>query len=146
MGSDPRRHRIPRSIRISVKNHPRKKCGRKAELGFEKEPEEEAEPPKIGRLTVDEGKLIYRDPKTETDVVARIFTNSSGDAREMPLNVAAEGKFTGLEFKAQAQGGKIMSLADKTHPYPIKARAEVGTTLPRLKVLLPVWRNWPKWT
>jgi hypothetical protein len=46
----------------------------------------------------------------------------------MPLDVAAEGKFTGLKFKAHAQGGKIMSLADKTFPYPIKASADVGTT------------------
>ncbi|HEU4854726.1 MAG TPA: AsmA family protein [Nitrosospira sp.] len=95
---------------------------------LKKEEEKEAELPEIGRLTLEEGKLTYRDPKTETDVIARIFTDPAADAREMPLDVAAEGKFTGLKFKAQAQGGKIMSLADKTLPYPIKASADVGTT------------------
>src|SRR5687768_5901726 len=80
---------------------------------LKKEEEKEAELPKIGRLTLEEGQLTYRDPKTETDIMARIFTDPT-DAREMPLDVAAEGKFTGLEFKAQSQGGKIMSLADKT--------------------------------
>jgi uncharacterized protein involved in outer membrane biogenesis len=95
---------------------------------LKKEEEEEAELPKIGRLTLEEGQVTYRDPKTETDVVAHIFTHPAADAREMPLDVSAEGKFTGLNFKAQAQGGKIMSLADKTLPYPIKASADVGTT------------------
>ena len=95
---------------------------------LKKEEEKEVELPKIGRLTLEEGQLTYRDPKTETDVIARIFTHPAADAREMPLDVSAEGKFTGLKFKAQAQGGKIMSLADKTLPYPIKASADVGTT------------------
>ncbi|SFN30316.1 hypothetical protein SAMN05216386_0369 [Nitrosospira briensis] len=95
---------------------------------LKKEEEKEAELPEIGKLTLEEGQLTYRDPKTETDVIARIFTDPAADAREMPLDVKAEGKFTGLKFKAQAQGGKIMSLADKTLPYPIKASADVGTT------------------
>ena len=93
-----------------------------------KEPEEEAEPPKIGRLAIDDGELIFRDPKTKTDVHVTISTNSGVAAGEMPLNVAAEGTYGDLTFLAQALGGELTSLMDKTNPYPIKARVEIGTT------------------
>ena len=93
-----------------------------------KKPEEEAEPPKIGRLALEDGKLIFRDPKTKTNVNVTIFTDSTADAREMPLNVSAEGTYADLAFTAQALGGQLMSLTDKTVAYPIKARAEIGTT------------------
>ncbi|SEO39322.1 AsmA family protein [Nitrosovibrio sp. Nv6] len=95
---------------------------------LKKEEEKKAELPEIGKLILDQGKLIFRDPKTETDITASINNESGADVRDMPLDVAAEGKFTGLQFKAQAQGGAVISLTDKTYPYPIKASAEVGTT------------------
>jgi uncharacterized protein involved in outer membrane biogenesis len=95
---------------------------------LKKEEKKKMEMPKIGQFTLDQGKVLFRDPKTKTDIAADVFTNPAVDARELPLHVAAEGKFTDLKFKVRAQGGKIMSLADKTVPYPIKASAEVGTT------------------
>src|SRR5688500_12696336 len=66
---------------------------------LKKEEEKETKLPKIGRLVLDRGVAVFRDPKTESDITAKIFTDSaSADAREMPLNVEAGGKFTGLEF------------------------------------------------
>jgi AsmA family protein len=93
-----------------------------------KKPEEEVEPPKIGSLALEDGKLIFRDPKTKTDVHVTIFTESGVDAREMPLNVTAEGTYADLAFTAQALGGQLTSLTDKTAAYPVKARVEIGTT------------------
>ena len=78
-----------------------------------KKPEEETEPPKIGKLALDDGKLIFRDPKTKTDVHVTIFTDSAGDVREMPLNVSAEGTYADLSFTAQALGGQLMSLTEE---------------------------------
>ena len=95
---------------------------------LKKEEKEKMELPKIGRLALDQGKVIFRDPKTKTDVTVSIHTDPAADAREMQLDVAAEGTFTGLKFSAQAKGGEVMSLADKTLPYPIKASAQIGTT------------------
>jgi uncharacterized protein involved in outer membrane biogenesis len=95
---------------------------------LKKEEKEKMELPEIGRLALDQGTVIFRDPKTKTEVTVNIHTDSAADAREMPLDVAAEGTFTGLKFTAQAKGGKVMSLADKTLPYPIKASAQIGTT------------------
>lgn len=94
-----------------------------------KKTEKEPELPKIGRLNIDRGRVIYRDPKTETDVSAGIFTDSaSADARETPINVVADGKFTGLKFNFQVHGGEITSLMDKSLPYPIRGKAQVGNT------------------
>ncbi len=93
-----------------------------------KKEEKEAELPKIGRLTLDREVSIFRDPKTKTDITAKISTGTGADAREAPVNVSAEGKFTGLSFAAQGQGGGVTALSDETLPYPIKAKVEIGTT------------------
>lgn len=93
-----------------------------------KKPEEETKPPKIGRLALEDGKVVFRDPKTKTDVNVTISTDSTVDAREMPLNVTAEGTYADLGFTAQALGGQLTSLTDKTVAYPVKARVEIGTT------------------
>ncbi len=96
---------------------------------LKKKEEKEMKLPEIGRLTLNDGTLVFRDPKSETDVTVKISTNStSADARETPINVVAEGKFTGLKFTAQVHGGEIVSLADKTLPYPIKGKVQIGTT------------------
>lgn len=94
-----------------------------------KKTEKETELPKIGRLNIDQGTLSFRDSKTKTDIAAKISTNSaSTDAPETPLNVSAEGKFSGLKFTSQIFGGELVSLTDKSRPYPIKGNVHVGTT------------------
>ena len=42
--------------------------------------------------------------------------------------MVADGKFTGLEFNFQVHGGEITSLMDKSLPYPISGKAQVGNT------------------
>jgi uncharacterized protein involved in outer membrane biogenesis len=94
---------------------------------LKKEEEKETELPQIGKLTLDRGTLVFRDPKTETDVTVRIFTDSiSADARETPVKLAAEGKFAGLKVAAQVHGGELVSLADKTLPYPLRGEVQIG--------------------
>lgn len=94
-----------------------------------KKEEKETELPKIGRLAIDQGTLIFRDPKTETDITARIATESASvDARETPINVVAEGKFTSLKFTSEVHGGEVISLMDKNRAYPIKGNVQIGTT------------------
>ncbi|PTR06056.1 hypothetical protein C8R32_11312 [Nitrosospira sp. Nsp5] len=94
-----------------------------------KEEEKETELPKIGKLIVDQGTLIFRDPKTETDITARIATDSaSTDARETPINIVAEGKFTSLKFTFQVHGGEVISLMDKSRAYPVQGNVQIGTT------------------
>ncbi|MBA2658040.1 MAG: AsmA family protein [Nitrosospira sp.] len=94
-----------------------------------KKTEKESELPKIGRLNIDQGTLGFRDPKTETDITVTVSTEStSTDARETPVNVVAEGKFSGLKFSSRIHGGELVSLTDKSRPYPAKGNAQIGTT------------------
>ncbi|HEX8875024.1 MAG TPA: AsmA family protein [Nitrosospira sp.] len=97
-----------------------------------KKEEKETELPKIGRLTLDDGVLIFRDPEKKTDITARISTDASEDAGETPLKVKAKGTFTELKFTAQAEAGGVNILTDETIPYPIKASVEIGTTRAKL--------------
>ena len=93
-----------------------------------KDEKKETELPEIGRLTLDQGELVFRDPKSKTDIDVSVHTDPAIDAREMPLDVSAEGTLKSLEFRVRARGGKVMSLADKKSPYPIQIKAEIGTT------------------
>jgi uncharacterized protein involved in outer membrane biogenesis len=96
---------------------------------LKKEEEKETKLPTIGRLVLDRGVVVFRDPKTESDITVKVVTSSaSADARETPLDVAAEGRFTGLEFVAEVHGGAAMALADENFPYPIKGKVQVGNT------------------
>lgn len=91
--------------------------------------EKETKLPTIGRLVLDRGAVMFRDPRTESDITVKIATSSaSADARETPLDVAAEGKFTGLEFVAEVHGGAAMALADENFPYPVKGKVQIENT------------------
>lgn len=98
------------------------------DFGKKEKEEKKTEPPKIQRLSVNNGVLIFRDPEKKTDITAKIFTDVSEDARETPIRISAEGTFTKLPFTGQAEGGAVTILADETAAYPIKASVEIGTT------------------
>src|SRR4051812_18243660 len=93
-----------------------------------KKEKKEAELPRIERLTVDNGVLVFRDPEKKTDATAKIFTDQSEGARETTIRVSAEGTFNELGFKAQGQGGAAIILTDEAAAYPFKADVEIGTT------------------
>jgi uncharacterized protein involved in outer membrane biogenesis len=96
---------------------------------LKKEEEKETRLPTIGRLVLDRGVVMFRDPKTKSDITVKVVTRSaSADARETPLDLVAEGRFTGLEFVAEVHGGAAMALADENFPYPIKGKVQVGNT------------------
>lgn len=106
----------------------KRKDGRK-NWELKKEEEKETKLPTIGRLVLDRGVVVFRDPGTESDITVKVITSSaSADARESPLHVAAEGRFTGLEFVAEVHGGAAMALADENFPYPVKGKMQIGNT------------------
>lgn len=96
---------------------------------LKKEKEKETKLPTIGRLVLDRGAVMFRDPRTDSYITVKVVTSSaSADARETPLDVAAEGKFTGLGFVAKVHGGAAMALADENFPYPVKGKVQIGNT------------------
>jgi len=91
--------------------------------------EKEGTAPKIGRLTLDQGTVVVRLPASQIDLTIDVSSESKGaDIREVPIDFKARGTFKGLKSSAQGQGGAIVSLADRSLPYPVKAEAQIGTT------------------
>ena len=103
-----------------------------------KKTEKESELPKIGRLNIDQGTLSFRDPKTDTDITVKVSTEStSADARETPVNVVAEGKFSGLKFSSRIHGGELVSLTTKAAPTLPRATPKLEPLMLRLTEPLP---------
>jgi AsmA family protein len=101
----------------------------KANWELTEKQEKEGTAPKIGRLTLDEGTVVVRLPASQIDMTITLSSDSKGaDIREVPIDFKARGTFKGLKSSAQGQGGAIVSLADASLPYPIKAEAQIGTT------------------
>jgi len=95
---------------------------------LKKEDDQESPPPYIGRLAVDQGTLNFLDPKAKTDITIVVATEPAKDARESAINFKANGTFKSLKFAAQGIGGAVLTLADPAVVYPIKGRAQIGTT------------------
>jgi hypothetical protein len=95
---------------------------------LKKHDDQQSPPPHIGRLTVDEGTLNFLDPKAQTDITILVATEAAKDARESAINFKATGSLKSLKFTAEGTGGAVLTLADPTTAYPLKGRAQIGTT------------------
>ena len=84
----------------------------------------EGDPPGIGRLTVNRGRLAVKDALSATDLVLSVQT-TSGDER-YGVAFDAKGKAKGYQFSAKGVGGGLLSLQDHSTPYPLKLSASVG--------------------
>jgi uncharacterized protein involved in outer membrane biogenesis len=76
----------------------------------------------IAALTLDEGRLRYRDAGRRIDVLADL---SSGDGG---VNFEAKGEFNGLPLIAAGHGGPVLQLRGSDEPYPLKAAVRIGAT------------------
>jgi AsmA family protein len=81
--------------------------------------------PKIGLLIIDNGKLIYRDPKTEADLV--VSTNRDTTKRQF-IEVRGQGRFEKSRLMVQVTAGSLLSLREKLVPYPIDIEVAFGST------------------
>ncbi|MEO5702363.1 MAG: AsmA family protein [Gammaproteobacteria bacterium] len=85
--------------------------------------------PRIERLIVDKGTLIFRDPAIKTDIAVAVSpASATQDARQAGINFIAQGQFKGQASKAKGQAGKVMSLFDEKTPYPLQADIQIGGT------------------
>jgi uncharacterized protein involved in outer membrane biogenesis len=95
-------------------------------LSTEQLPEDEG--PRIGRLTIDEGTIRYRDPRIDTDIQVAFKHDSGAAEPTRALGFDAQGRFKGLKFAASGFGGSVLSIRDETLPYPLQADVQVGDT------------------
>ncbi|MGH8755319.1 MAG: AsmA family protein, partial [Burkholderiales bacterium] len=89
------------------------------------EPAERTEFPKVGLLTLKEGKLTYRDRIAGTDLTMDLST-ALGAAKEQTVQLKGQGRFEGEKLMLQLQGGSLLTLWDKDKPYPIDFKARIG--------------------
>lgn len=85
------------------------------------------EPPKIGLLSIDDGELVYRDPKTQTEANLVISTGMDVAKRQI-IDVRGEGRFEGARLITHATAGSLLSLREKQAPYPIDVEVIFGKT------------------
>jgi uncharacterized protein involved in outer membrane biogenesis len=78
--------------------------------------------PEILRLAVASGQLTVKDVLTDTDAVLNI--ESLSDANE-GIRFTAKGRIKGIKAQLNGTGGSLLSLLDRSQPYPMKIQGSV---------------------
>ncbi len=98
-------------------------------------PEDRTDIPAIGRLLIQNGTLIYKDPAKKTDLMvqANSLESRNKGKTDGTLDIKGAGRYQGHDFKVDVSGGTIFQLQDDSNPYPIDATFVVGSTRAHLK-------------
>ena len=89
----------------------------------------EREFPTIHQLSVDDGKLRYRNPLRNTDMAFDVRSGApQKDARLAPLLVKGSGKYVGNAVEVEGRVDSPLSLKDSARPYHVDMRARAGAT------------------
>jgi uncharacterized protein involved in outer membrane biogenesis len=88
--------------------------------------------PHVGGMTIDRGRLDYRDPAMKTAISAEASTIAGAAGTTSMLRVAAAGKFKGMATKVNGEVGSVLELRTPENPYPVKLRGMVGATSARI--------------
>lgn len=91
-------------------------------------PDDRTEVPLIGKLTVKEGALIYRDAKKKTDVTLKADTATGSTSGKDEITLDGAGNYQGQAMKIKLVGGNIMALKENTEPYPVDVSFVAGKT------------------
>lgn len=88
-----------------------------------------AEAVDIGRLSIRDGVIHYRDPAHDTALRATVSTQPPAAGRnESSLSVQVAGRYQGKRVEAEGQGGSLLSLRASEDPYPLDVRGRIGDT------------------
>jgi uncharacterized protein involved in outer membrane biogenesis len=92
-------------------------------------PEGKSEFPTINHLTVDAGKLRYRNPLSKTDMLFNVRSGAQEkDARLAPLLVSGRGSYVGNAVELEGRVDSPLALQDADRPYHVDMRARAGAT------------------
>ena len=92
-------------------------------------PEERGEFPVIGLLTIDDGRVVYRDPGQDMDITTVVATatgETEGGRRQVEFQ--GEGRYQGEPFKLAMTAGSILDLRESEEPYPLRVEVTVADT------------------
>ncbi|HWI24022.1 MAG TPA: AsmA family protein [Lysobacter sp.] len=86
-------------------------------------------PARYDGLWIDDGELVFLDPKTRTDFkVAVRSVASQAKATAPPILASGGGHWKGRAFKVEGRAESPLALRERTRPYRIDARATAGST------------------
>lgn len=87
----------------------------------------------IGRLALEQSRIVYDDPAGKTHIEAEVSTRGApiqGNAAS-DVAVSAKGRYRGLPFSARGTGGPLLALRDEGSPYPFAIEATIDRTRAR---------------
>jgi uncharacterized protein involved in outer membrane biogenesis len=85
--------------------------------------------PDIARLSIDAGRLEFRDPARRTDLDVDVHSGApEKDSRVAPLLVDGGGRYVGNDFHVDGRVDSPMQLVDLRRPYRVDLRANAGPT------------------
>lgn len=86
----------------------------------------------IRRLTVSDGRIEYRDPASQTHLIAEVSTPGGATAQTaLPLKFRVDGQYKGQPLSAAGRGGSVLALRDVGSPYPLNVAGRIGPTAVR---------------
>lgn len=96
-------------------------------------PENRFEFPLIGRLTIEDGSLVYRDLKSGIDLDGKISTIvGTGGEGSSQVRLEGKGALHGETFTLQVSGGSLLLLRETDEPYPLTLELAVGRSQVRI--------------
>jgi uncharacterized protein involved in outer membrane biogenesis len=84
--------------------------------------------PSIGDLIITDGHVHAVVPKLKADFQIDVATQGAQGDKPSTLEATAHGTYSGQPIDAHFVGGALLSLRDKTNPYPVDLRLQNGAT------------------
>lgn len=92
-------------------------------------PEERTEFPVIGRLTIVDGELRFRDATRNLDIESQVTTAvGQGQPATEEVRLTGTGTLEGQKLELRLVGGSLLSLREEDQPYPLEGELRVGGT------------------
>jgi uncharacterized protein involved in outer membrane biogenesis len=96
-------------------------------------PEERTELPVIGQLQIEDGRVVYRDLSTQTDITATLATIQGEGGGEETVEVQAQGTLQGQPLALHLNAGALVELREAGEPYPLTLEVKAGDTTAQVK-------------
>jgi hypothetical protein len=83
--------------------------------------------PKIDSLAIDDGRLLFRDPTTDTRLDMNVST-VVGESDEQAVELSGQGRLQQEQFTLKVRGGSVLDLWQEDQPFPVNVEVEYGKT------------------
>ena len=96
-------------------------------------PENRHEFPIIERLSIDDGRMRYKDPANKTDLrVGAATLQGAADDDQQRIRFNGKGLLQGQPLRFKIEGGSVLELRDSHAPYPLSVSIDTGDTSARI--------------